>query len=100
MPPVQEFFQQGDREKAAKLPVSALMDRAQKGGITRSQVTAGLVCNCCLCSSKLPCYMCQPHPEQKSPFPLPASPCPTPGSFQCTAWSQVQALQLSGCLCA
>lgn len=30
---------QGDMEKAAGLPVSALMDRSMKGGMTRSQVT-------------------------------------------------------------
>ena len=31
-------FVQGDKEKALGLSVSPLMDRAQKGGITRSQV--------------------------------------------------------------
>lgn len=29
---------QGDMEKAVGLPVSALMDRSMKGGMTRSQV--------------------------------------------------------------
>lgn len=29
---------QGDKEKAAGLPVSPLMDRSMKGGMTRSQV--------------------------------------------------------------
>ena len=33
----EEFFRQGDREKANELAVSPLMDR-QKHGITRSQV--------------------------------------------------------------
>ena len=31
-------FGQGDKEKALGLSVSPLMDRAHKGGITRSQV--------------------------------------------------------------
>ncbi|DBA85497.1 TPA: hypothetical protein ACH3X2_000442 [Trebouxia sp. C0005] len=34
----EEFFQQGDKEKALGLSVSPLMDRAHKGGVTRSQV--------------------------------------------------------------
>ncbi|KAK9819731.1 hypothetical protein WJX72_001710 [[Myrmecia] bisecta] len=34
----EEFFRQGDKEKKANLKVSALMDRSNKGGITRSQV--------------------------------------------------------------
>ncbi|DBA80240.1 TPA: putative 3',5'-cyclic phosphodiesterase pde-3 [Trebouxia sp. C0005] len=34
----EEFFQQGDREKEIGLPVSPLMDRSNKGGITRSQM--------------------------------------------------------------
>ncbi|KAL3161210.1 putative 3',5'-cyclic phosphodiesterase pde-3 [Trebouxia sp. C0009 RCD-2024] len=34
----EEFFRQGDMEKAAGLPVSALMDRSMKGGMTRSQL--------------------------------------------------------------
>ncbi|KAL0048533.1 hypothetical protein WJX82_005213 [Trebouxia sp. C0006] len=34
----EEFFQQGDKEKAVGLPVSPLMDRSLKGGLTRSQV--------------------------------------------------------------
>ena len=29
---------QGDKEKAVGLPVSPLMDRSMKGGMTRSQV--------------------------------------------------------------
>ncbi|KAL3155900.1 putative 3',5'-cyclic phosphodiesterase pde-3 [Trebouxia sp. C0010 RCD-2024] len=33
-----EFFIQGDKEKAAGLPVSPLMDRSMKGGMTRSQL--------------------------------------------------------------
>lgn len=34
---------QGDMEKAAGLPVSALMDRSMKGGMTRSQVQASVL---------------------------------------------------------
>lgn len=34
----EEMFRQGDKEKALGLSVSPLMDRSQKGGITRSQV--------------------------------------------------------------
>ena len=34
----EEFFQQGDQEKACGLTVSPLMDRNQKGGMTKSQV--------------------------------------------------------------
>jgi len=33
----EEFYRQGDREKAAQLPVSPLFDRA-KPGVTKSQV--------------------------------------------------------------
>ena len=39
--PSQEMFRQGDRERAAGLPLSSLMDR-QKAGITRLQVRAWL----------------------------------------------------------
>lgn len=35
----EEFFRQGDREKANDLTVSPLMDR-EKNGITKSQVSA------------------------------------------------------------
>lgn len=35
-------FVQGDKEKALGLSVSPLMDRAQRGGITRSQVPCSL----------------------------------------------------------
>jgi len=35
----EEFFRQGDQEKALGLPVSPLMDRNLRGGMTKSQVT-------------------------------------------------------------
>lgn len=35
----EEFFRQGDKEKALGMPVSPLMDRATQGGMTRSQVS-------------------------------------------------------------
>ncbi|DBA85163.1 hypothetical protein WJX79_004941 [Trebouxia sp. C0005] len=34
----EEFFRQGDKERAVGLPVSPLMDRNQTGGMTRSQL--------------------------------------------------------------
>ena len=34
----EEFFRQGDQERDVGLPVSPLMDRSTKGGMTRSQV--------------------------------------------------------------
>lgn len=37
---------QGDKEKVLGLSVSPLMDRAQRGGITRSQVQLGATCHC------------------------------------------------------
>ena len=44
---VKEFcVSQGDKEKALGLSVSPLMDRAQRGGITRSQVHFGATCHC------------------------------------------------------
>ncbi len=33
---LQEMFRQGDRERAAGMPISPLMDRS-KGGVTKSQ---------------------------------------------------------------
>jgi hypothetical protein len=39
----EEFFRQGDREKALNLAVSPLMDRC-KDGITKSQACASVVC--------------------------------------------------------
>ncbi len=36
VPPPQEFFEQGDTEKAAGLPISPLMDRS-KPGVSKSQ---------------------------------------------------------------
>ena len=35
----EEFFRQGDQERDVGLPVSPLMDRSHKGGMTRSQVS-------------------------------------------------------------
>ena len=37
------MFQQGDQEKALRLPVSPLMDRS-KSGITKSQGKGSLLC--------------------------------------------------------
>ena len=34
----EEFFRQGDKERDTGLPVSPLMDRGHKGGMTRSQI--------------------------------------------------------------
>lgn len=80
MPPVQEFFQQGDREKAAKLPVSALMDRAQKGGITRSQVPLGLSATVACAAASCPVMgvsriLSRSHPSRylQALAPLPAA---------------------------
>lgn len=39
------FFRQGDQERDVGLPVSPLMDRSTKGGMTRSQV-GRLSCDC------------------------------------------------------
>ncbi len=38
------LHEQGDREKEIGLPVSPLMDRSNKGGITRSQVRHSVCC--------------------------------------------------------
>ncbi|DBA66901.1 TPA: hypothetical protein ACH3X2_002024 [Trebouxia sp. C0005] len=38
----EEFFRQGDRERALGLPISPLMNRDQAGGMTRSQVLSAL----------------------------------------------------------
>ncbi len=35
----EEFFRQGDQEKTLGLPISPLMDRNLRGGMTKSQVT-------------------------------------------------------------
>ena len=46
----EEFFRQGDLERACGLPLSPLMDRQTQGGMTRSQVRG---------SSSLPFSLCQ-----------------------------------------